>query len=82
MLERVWRKGNPLLVFLPGEFHGKRSLASYTHGITELDRTEQLTHTHTHTHTHTQRIIIKTKKNNNKRKHILSLPILTFPREK
>ena len=23
------------------------------HGITELDRTEQLTHTHTHTHTHT-----------------------------
>ena len=32
-------------VFLPGEFHGHRSLASYSPwGCKELDMTEQLTH--------------------------------------
>ena len=32
-------------VFLPGEFHGQRSLASYSPwGCKELDMTEQLTH--------------------------------------
>ena len=41
MLERVWRKGNPLAllgrriwqptpVFLPGESHGQRSLVGYS----------------------------------------------------
>ena len=40
-------------VFLPGEFHGQRSLTGYTPwGYKESDTTEQLTHTHTHTHTH------------------------------
>ena len=39
-------------VFLPVEFHGQRSLASYSlWSPKELDTTEQLTHTHTHTHT-------------------------------
>ena len=34
-------------VFLPGEFHGQRSLAEYSPwGCKELDITEQLTHTH------------------------------------
>ena len=38
---------------LPGEFHGQRSLVSYSPwGHKESDTTEQLTHTHTHTHTH------------------------------
>ena len=38
--------GNP--VFLPGEFHGQRSLAGYCPwGRKESDTTEQLTHTHT-----------------------------------
>jgi len=37
--------GNP--VFLPGEFHGQRSLAGYCPwGCKESDTTEQLTHTH------------------------------------
>ena len=37
-------------VFLPGEFHGQRSLEGYSPwGCKELDMTE-----HTHTHTHTQ----------------------------
>ena len=38
-------------VFLPGRFHGQRSLAGYSLGSSkELDMAE---HTHTHTHTHT-----------------------------
>ena len=43
---RAWQ---PAPVFLPGEFHGQRSLAGYTvHGVTESDSTEQLTHTQGH----------------------------------
>ena len=38
-------------IFLPGEFHGQRSLVGYSPwSHKELDTTEQLTHTHTHTH--------------------------------
>ena len=45
------RKWQPTPVFLPGEFHGQRSLESYTPwGRKESDTTKQLTHTHTHTH--------------------------------
>ena len=37
-------------VFLPGEFHGQRSLAGYSlWGCKELNLTESHTHTHTHT---------------------------------
>ena len=36
--------GNPFSVFLPGEFHGQISLASYSPwGRKELDMTEELT---------------------------------------
>ena len=36
--------------FLPGEFHGERSLMGYSpRGRKESDTTEWLTHTHTHT---------------------------------
>ena len=39
------RKWQPTLVFLPGESHGRRSLASYSPwGHKESDTTEQLTH--------------------------------------
>ena len=45
----LWRRewqSSP--VFLPGEFHGQRSLAGYSPwSCKELDMTEQLTHTHT-----------------------------------
>ena len=35
------KKWQPTLVFLPGEFHGERSLAGYTvHGVTDSDKTE------------------------------------------
>ena len=46
-----------LLIFLPGKFHGQRSLADYSPwGHKELDTTDELSaHTHTRTHTHTQR---------------------------
>ena len=38
--------GNPLPIFLLGEFHGEKSLAGYSPwGHKELDMTEQLTHT-------------------------------------
>ena len=45
-LERTipWRREwLPTPVFLPGEFHGQRSLACYSPGVTELGMTEQLT---------------------------------------
>ena len=44
-----WRwKGQPTLVFLPGESHGQTSLTGYSPwGCKELDATE-CTHTHTH----------------------------------
>ena len=41
------RKWQPTPVFLPGEFHGQRSLAgSNPQGLKKLDRTEWLTHFH------------------------------------
>ena len=41
---RTWQ---PPPVFLPGEFHGQRSLVGYSSwGRRELDTIEQLTHTH------------------------------------
>ena len=44
----------PTPIFLPGEFHGQRSLAGYSPwSYKELDTTEQLIYTPTHTHTHT-----------------------------
>ena len=44
-----WRREwPPTPVFLPGEFHGQRSLEGYSPwGHKELDTTEQLTYTHT-----------------------------------
>ena len=44
-----WRREwLPTAVFLPGQFHGQRSLASYSPwGHKESDTIEQLTHTHT-----------------------------------
>ena len=44
--EVPWRrKWQPAPVFLPGEFHGQRSLAGYSPwGHKELDMAEQLTH--------------------------------------
>ena len=40
-------------VFLPGGFHGQKSLAGYSvGGCKELDMTEHLTHTHTHIYIH------------------------------
>ena len=45
--KRPWE---PIPGFLPGEFHGQRSLAGYSPwGHKESDTTEQHTHTHTHT---------------------------------
>ena len=41
----------PTPVFLPGKFHGHRSLAGYSPwGHKELDTTKATSHTHTHTH--------------------------------
>ena len=46
-LERAWL---PTPVFLPGEFHGQRSLAGYSpRCCKESDTTEVTEHTHTHT---------------------------------
>ena len=47
------RNGNPLFYsFLPGKFHGQRSLVGYSPwGLKELYMIA-CTHTHTHTHTH------------------------------
>ena len=43
----------PSFWWLPGKFHGQRSLVGYSPWkCKESDTTEWLTHTHTHTHTH------------------------------
>ena len=39
-------KWQPTPVFLPGEFHGHRSLAGYSPLIAESEMTEQLTYTY------------------------------------
>ena len=45
------RNWQPTPAFLPGEFHGQRSLEGYSPwGHKESDTTKPLTHTHTHTH--------------------------------
>ena len=58
--EDPWRRGwlsTP--VFLPGEFNGQRSLASYSlWGHKELDTTERLIHMRTDTHTSTYYVLI------------------------
>ena len=60
------RKHQPTPVFLPGKFHGQRSLAGYSPwGRKELDVTECMcmwacAHTHTHTHTHTHELALAT----------------------
>ena len=47
-LEKEWQ---PTPVFLPGESHGRRTLASYSPwGLTELDMTEAAEHACTHIH--------------------------------
>ena len=56
------RKWQPTVVFLPGKFHGERSLAGYSlWGCKELDTTERLTHTHTHTNTGKNKTYIEIK---------------------
>ena len=45
-------KNGPTLIFLPGEFHGQRSLADYSPWVTESRTWPSDSHTHTHTHTH------------------------------
>ena len=40
------RKWQPSPVFLPGEFHGQRSLGATVHGVAELDTTEHHHHIH------------------------------------
>ena len=58
----LWRrKWQPPPVFLPGKFHGQKSLVTYSlWDHKELDMIEHVrAHTHTHTHTHTMSFIVK-----------------------
>ena len=49
-LEKAWQ---PTLVFLPGEFHGQRSLVGYSpYDCKELDTTEATERTHTSSNHH------------------------------
>ena len=52
MCDSLWRrKWQPTPLFLPGEFHGQRSLAGYSpRGHKESDMAERLTHTHMRAH--------------------------------
>ena len=52
-----WRTELPTPVFLPGEFHGQRSLTGYRPwGCKSQTRlSDKHTHTHRHTQTHTHR---------------------------
>ena len=48
------RKWQPTLEFLPGTFHGQRSLAGYSPWGCRVGHDWATKHTHTHTHTHTR----------------------------
>ena len=54
----LWsRKRQPIPVFLPGKYHGQKSLAGYNpwgHKASDtIERARTHTHTHAHTYTHT-----------------------------
>ena len=59
--EESWRRDRlPTPVFLPGEFHGQRSLTSYiVHGVAESDTTKHSTEVIITIHKYTYRILIK-----------------------
>ena len=48
------RKWQPTPVFLPGKFHGQRSLAGYSPWSHKESHTAEQLSTHTHIHTHTR----------------------------
>ena len=56
------REWQPSLVFLPGKFHGQRSLAAYSpwghKGSDTTENTHINTHIHIHTHTHTHKCLV------------------------
>ena len=56
-LRREWL---PTPIFLPGDFLGQRSLASYSPWKSDKEpgTNEQLTHTHTHTHIQSQAFLL------------------------
>ena len=44
--DNLEKEMQPTPIFLPGESHGQRNMASYiVYGVAESDTTEQLTHT-------------------------------------
>ena len=66
----------PTRVFLPGEFHGQRSLMGYSPSShRESDMTEWLTHTHTQTHT-LPSILISNKENHFSYLWLISIHII------
>ena len=48
------REWQPTPIFLPGKFHGQRSLMSYSSWVLKEETNWATEHTHTHTHTHTR----------------------------
>ena len=51
------REWQPTPIFLPGDFHGQRSLVGCSPwGHKELDETEGLTHTRTNTHVDSRKV--------------------------
>ena len=72
-----WRRAQqPTPVFLPGEFHGQRSLMGYSPSShRESDMTEWLTHTHTQTHT-LPSILISNKENHFSYLWLISIHII------
>ena len=62
LVQKILCQSSP--VFLPGKFHGQRSLAACSPwGCKELDMTERA-HTHTHTHTQNHFLAVSTKSQN------------------
>ena len=58
-LGRFPEKGKPThSVFLPGEFHGQRSLAGYSPWAHKVLDTTERAHTHTHTHDFKNPIVV------------------------
>ena len=52
-----WKEWQPTLVFLPGKFHGQRTLPGYSHGVRHSPKSWAQLNAWVHTHTWTWHIL-------------------------
>ena len=89
--DQVEKEWQPTLIFIPGKFHGQRSLADYSPWGRKVRHNWATKHTHTHTHTVTDirsswqtypdSLVGRESNTTKKRKLLLSLTKIHFIRK-